>query len=256
MLNYADFTRFAPSAKSVRWGTLLGLPINWTLFAFTSVIVSAGSLSLYGTVIFDPASIFSKLSNSVLLFVGAFLLVFAAVGVNVVANFVSPAFDFANVWPARISFRTGGIITAILALASLPWKLYSSPIAVNYFLGALGAMLGPLFAIMIVDYYVVRRRKVDTRALFSPGPDGRYHYKRGTNYVALAAFIPSACIAVIVAVVPTFANAAPFSWYIGALVAGMTYWFLATGPMKDAVSRSLEAHPETASTRAPTTQEA
>ena len=118
MLNYADFTRFAPTRRSVAWGTLWGVPVNWTVFALTSVLVSAGSLSLYGKALFDPADIFAKLSNSVLLLFGGVLLIVAALGVNIVANFVSPAFDLANVRPQHIDFRRGGLIAAVLFAAA------------------------------------------------------------------------------------------------------------------------------------------
>lgn len=229
MVNYSDFTRFAPSSQSVKWGTIWGVPVNWTVFALTSVLVSAGSLALYGKVLLDPAEIFAKLSNPVLLLVGAVLLIIAAVGVNIVANFVSPAFDFSNVWPSRISFRTGGVIAAVVSLVSLPWKMYSSPAVINYFLGALGAMMGPLFAIMIVDYYLIKRQRFDIDSLFSTDPRGQYYYNRGINFAAVSAFLPGAVIAIIIAVVPAFSLVAPFSWYIGVLIAGATYYGLAKG---------------------------
>jgi len=243
MLNYADFTRFAPSQRSVAWGTLWGVPVNWTVFALTSVLVSAGSLSLYGSVLFDPADIFAKLSNPVLLVFGGALLIIAALGVNIVANFVSPAFDLANVWPRRISFRKGGLIAAVLALASLPWKMFSSPVAVNYFLGALGAMIGPLFAIMVVDYYLVRRRQVSIRDLYQPDPSGRYYYRRGVNPVAVASFVPAAIVSISVSTLPVFSAAAPFSWYFGVLLAGSLYATLARGPLASYVSTAVAPEP-------------
>ncbi|TWP33232.1 NCS1 family nucleobase:cation symporter-1 [Leekyejoonella antrihumi] len=226
MVNYADFTRFAPSQKSVRWGTIWGVPVNWTIFAVTSVVVSAGSLSLYGKVLLDPAEIFAKLSNAALLLVGALLLIVAAVGVNIVANFVSPAFDFSNAWPQKISFRTGGVITAIISLVSLPWKLYSTPAVINYFLGALGAMMGPLFAIMVVDYYLIKARKFDIDDMFSTDTGGRYYYRHGVNYDAVYSFVPAAVISIILAVVPAFSLVAPFSWYAGVLIAAALYYGL------------------------------
>lgn len=243
MLNYADFTRFAPTRRSVAWGTLWGVPVNWTVFALTSVLVSAGSLSLYGKALFDPADIFAKLSNSVLLLFGGVLLIVAALGVNIVANFVSPAFDLANVRPQHIDFRRGGLIAAVLALASLPWKLFSSPVAVNYFLGALGAMIGPLFAIMVVDYYFIRDRKVSIEDLYRPDPSGRYYYIRGVNPVAVAAFVPAAVVSVIVSTVHTFSSAAPFSWYIGVVLGGALYGALARGPLARHLRNALDPEP-------------
>lgn len=224
MLNYADFTRFAPTAKAVRRGTFWGAPVNWTVFAITSVIVSAGCVAVYGKALLDPADIFAHLSSPVLLLAGALLLIVAAVGVNIVANFVSPAFDLSNAWPRRISFRTGGLVTALIALASLPWKMYSTPVIVNYFLGAIGAMIGPLFGIMIVDYFLVRRRHVVITDLYNSSQGSRYYYWHGINPRALAAFVPAATLAILVAILPAWSLAAPYAWYVGTAVAGLAYF--------------------------------
>lgn len=224
MLNYADFTRFAPSKSSVRRGTFWGVPVNWALFVLTSVIISTGTKAVYGKPILNPADIFEKLNNPLLLLVGAGLLIFAAVGVNIVANFVGPAFDLSNVAPKRISFRTGGIITALVALASLPWKMYSTPVVINYFLGGLGALIGPLFAIMVVDYYLVKRQNVVISELYMPNSGSRYFYTKGVNLRAVSAFVPAAVVSIVVALVPAFSDAAPFAWYISAVIAGALYW--------------------------------
>ena len=191
------------------------------------MIVSAGSVAVYGKALLNPADIFARLSAPALLLVGALLLIIAAIGVNIVANFVSPAFDLANVWPSRISFRTGGLITALIALASLPWKMYSTPVVVNYFLGALGAMIGPLFGIMIVDYFLIRRGNVVLADLYNPAPGSRYYYWRGINPHALAAFLPASMLAILVAMLPAWSVAAPFAWYVGTGGAALLYYALA-----------------------------
>ncbi len=169
MLNFCDFSRFAPDQKTVRRGNFWGLPINSTAFALLSVIVTAGSMQVFGEAITDPAALLAKVHNTPVLIVGALTFAIATMGVNIVANFVSPAYDLANIWPKRITFTIGGMISAVAALCVPPWKLYSSPTVVNYFLGGLGAFLGPLFGIMIVDYYLIRRGKVDVDQLFVDG---------------------------------------------------------------------------------------
>lgn len=226
MLNYADFTRFAPDHKAILRGSFWGVPINWVVFALTSVIVSAGTLAVYGQSILNPGDIFNHLSNDALLLVGALLLVLAAVGVNIVANFVSPAFDLANVWPKRISFTRGGVITAVVALASLPWKLYTTPVVINYFLGGLGALIGPLYGVMVVDYFVLRGRRVAVEDLYIPDARSQYFYRGGVNPKAVAAFVPAAVLAVLVAIVPAFSAAAPFAWFVGAGAAALFYFLL------------------------------
>lgn len=227
MLNFCDFSRFAPDRKSIRRGNFWGLPINFTAFAMVSIIVTAGSYAMFGEIITDPAHIIAKVPNTFVLVIGALMFAVATMGVNIVANFVSPAYDLANLAPKYISFRTGGIISAVAAVVVLPWNLYSSPAVVNYFLGGLGALLGPLFGVMIVDYWLLRRARINIPDLYTEHPDGEYIYRRGFNPRALAAFVPASALGVIIALVPVFEPLAPFSWFIGALGAAVLYYLVA-----------------------------
>jgi NCS1 family nucleobase:cation symporter-1 len=241
MLNFSDFARFAPSKRSVVIGNFWGLPVNFTAFIFTSVVVSAASAAVYGKPILDPAEILGKLDNSLLLLVGAAVFVLATVGVNIVANFVSPAFDLANVWPRYINFRRGGIIAAVLSLLTVPWKLFGSPQIVTYFLGTLGALLGPFFGVMIVDFFVLRRQKVKIEDLYLPTPESDYYFRRGVNPRAIVAFVPASIVSLILADVPYFHRITPFSWFIGAALAGLIYYSIARGHVRPA-RRAPQVH--------------
>jgi NCS1 family nucleobase:cation symporter-1 len=225
MLNYCDFSRFAPDQRAVRRANFWGLPVNFTAFAIVSVIVTAGTITVFGKAITDPVLIVGKIHNTATLVIGALVFIVATIGINIVANFVSPAYDLANVAPKHIDFQRGGLISALLALVVLPWKLYSSPVAVNYFLGSLGAFLGPLFGIIMVDYYLIRRERVDMVDLYRED-GGRYHYKHGVNPRALIAFIPSAAVAAVIALDSYFSTASAFSWFIGAVPAATIYYLI------------------------------
>lgn len=227
LLNFCDFSRFAPSVKAVRTGNFWGLPVNFSAFALVSVTVTAGSLAVYGKAITDPVLLVAQNHNKAVLILAAITFTVATIGINVVANFVSPAFDIANLWPAKVSFRTGGFITAGLALVVMPWKLYSTPVIINYFLGTLGAFLGPLFGIMMLDYYLTRKQVVVTADLYRPEPGGEYYYVKGVNPNAIIAFVPAAAIAAVIALVHMFGKEAPFSWVIGAAL-GSVFYFAAT----------------------------
>jgi NCS1 family nucleobase:cation symporter-1 len=123
----------------------------------------------------------------------------------------------------------------VLGLVITPWNLYNSPVVVNYFLGGLGALLGPLFGVIMADYWLLRKARVNVPALYTEDADAEYHYRRGYNPRAVAAFLPSAAIAVVVALVPFFHAAAGFSWFIGAVVAAALYAVVAdrAGPIRD-----------------------
>ena len=227
LLNFCDFSRFAPDRKTVVRGNFWGLPVNFLAFAVVTVGVTAGSIAVFGEAITDPVEIVSRIDNIWVTVIGAVTFIIATIGINVVANFVSASYDLANVAPRFITFRRGGVISAVIAVLIVPWNLYSSPVAINYFLGGLGALLGPLFGVIFVDYFLVRRQQVCVEELYIDDPRSRYYYRRGWNPKALTAFAPAAAVALIVALVPVFSDFAPFSWFVGVAVAGAIYLAIA-----------------------------
>ena len=232
MLNFSDFARYAPNRRSIVRGNMWGLPLNWTAFAVTSVIVSAASVKVYGAAVLDPADLLKKVDNDVIFLLGSVVFVVATIGVNIVANFVSASFDISNINPRRISFQRGGIITAIVSVLVMPWNLYSSPAVIAYFLGTLGALLGPFFGILAVDYFLVRRQIFSVRDLYMPNSSSIYFYDKGINGLAVKAFVPSAVVALVIALVPVFSLLAPFGWFIGAPLAAVIYYFMAKDKVK------------------------
>lgn len=230
MLNFSDFARYSPDRKSIVVGCAWGLPINWTLFAVTSVVTTAAAAQVLNAdmnQIKDPGVLLEHVDNSIMFYSFTIAFVFATIGVNIVANFVSAAFDISNINPRRISFRTGGLITAIVSIIVTPWNYFNNPVIVGYFLGSLGALLGPFFGILVVDYYLVRKQKFSVRHMYLPTPESIYYYNNGVSRYALYALIPSAIVALCVALLPAFSGIKDFGWFIGAPLAGIIYFFLA-----------------------------
>jgi NCS1 family nucleobase:cation symporter-1 len=228
LLNFCDFSRFAPNRRAVRVGNFWGLPVNFIAFSIVSVVVTAGSVAVYGKAIFDPIQLVARMNNTAVAVIGAITFAVATIGINIVANFVSPAYDLSNVAPKYVDFKRGGLITAIAALLVLPWKVYGSPVAVQYFLGGLAAFLGPLFGIIMADYYLRRHGRVNVTELYRATPDAEYYYQRGWNRLAVTAFVPAAAVAAVVALIPgsvvaLFGQLAPFSWFIGAVLGAGLY---------------------------------
>lgn len=215
MLNFADFTRFSPSRRAVLKGNRLGLPLNATAFVIVSVVIALASAKVYGKAVTDPIQLVQRISSVPILLVACIAIAGSAVGINIILNFVSPAYDIANVNPKRLSFRHGGVITAVLALLIMPWKIYSSPVAVNLFVGGVGALMGPLFGVIIADYYIIRKAQVDVDELYRAETDTRYFYTRGTNMNTVIALVPASVITLVIALLPAFSAMAPFSWPIG-----------------------------------------
>lgn len=245
MLNFSDFARYAPSARSMVLGNALGLPLNWTAFAMTSVLCSAAAIEVYGEAFHDPGDLLARIDNDLVFYVVSIGFIVATIGVNIVANFVSAAFDLSNVHPKHISFRVGGIVAVIASIVVTPWNLYGSPTAITYFLGSLGALLGPFFGILVLDYFYYKRSRVDLRDLYSPKEEGRYYYQRGFNMNAVVAFIPAALVALAIALLPfeLCRELAPFSWFIAAPLGALCYWAVmsARGERPDPVVAQADA---------------
>lgn len=185
-LNISDFTRYARSQRDQAAGQALGLPATMTLYSFIGVAVTSATVVIFGEVIWDPIVLLTKLKNPVTLVVALIALSLATLATNIAANVVSPANDFSNLWPSKISFRTGGLITGLLGILIQPWRLVADPTGYIFtWLVGYSALLGPIGAILIADYYVIRRTRLNLHALYAP--DGAYWYVKGWNPVALIA---------------------------------------------------------------------
>jgi NCS1 family nucleobase:cation symporter-1 len=218
MLNFGDFSRYGRSFRAVRTGNLLGLPVNFLAFSILVVITSSLTIPVFGELITDPVQTVARIDSTFAIVLGALTFTIATIGINIVANFISPAFDFSNVSPQRISWRAGGMIAAVGSVLITPWNLYNNPDVIHYTLEILGAAIGPLFGVLIADYYLVRRQRVDVDAMFTMSPEGRYWYRRGYNPPALVATAVGAVVAVVPVLWthgPGMHTTAQYSWFIG-----------------------------------------
>ena len=179
LLNFGDFARFAKTERAMKTGNFLGLPLNFFVFAIVTVIVTAGTVNVFGEAIMDPVAIVERIHNPFVVFLGSVTFIVATMGINIVANFVSPAYDIANLYPEKISFRTGGLITSILSVVVCPWIFVSSPEAITVFVGVFGSVLGPMYGIMVADYYLVKRQQVRLGRPLHPVARGIPALRRG-----------------------------------------------------------------------------
>ncbi|MEU2133950.1 NCS1 family nucleobase:cation symporter-1 [Streptomyces sp. NPDC018352] len=232
VLNFCDFTRSARSRGSIVRGNVIGIPVNMLFFAVIVAVLSGAQFKLDGRVITSPTDIVRTIPNMFLLAIASLALIALTVAVNLMANFVAPIYALVNLFPQRLNFRRAGMVSAVVGLVILPWNLYNSPVVVNYFLGGLGALLGPLFGVIMADYWPLRKARVNVPDLYSDAAQGDYHYRHGFNPRAVWAFVPSAAIAVVVALVPFFSAVAGFSWFVGAILAAVLYAAIADRNMQ------------------------
>lgn len=224
-LNFCDFSRYAKDKATVRKGNLWGLPINLVLFSLVAGITTIAAFKVYGEVLLHPEQISAKFDSWFLALLAALTFAVATLGINVVANFVSPAFDFANVFPRKVSFKTGGYIAAGIALVLYPFAPWEGNAAT--FVGAIGATMGPLLGIILVDYYLIAKGEVNVEALYHE--DGEYRYQGGWNTNAL---IATAVGALFSSILPNFTRLLPswwgiYGWFFGVAIGGAVYYALA-----------------------------
>jgi NCS1 family nucleobase:cation symporter-1 len=221
-LNIPDFTRYAKSQKAQMIGQALGLPATMALYSFIGVAVTSASVVLFGEPVWDPVDLLGRFHQPTVAFIALIALLLATLSTNVAANVVSPSNDFSNLNPRRISFRTGGVITGLLGIAMMPWKLLSDLSAYVFgWLVGYSALLGPIAGIMIADYFLVRRAKLKVDDLYRR--EGLYEYDRGVNRRALGALLVGIAVALSGLVIPGLRILYDYAWFVGFAVAGGIY---------------------------------
>ena len=243
-LNIPDFTRYCRSQRDQAWGQIIGLPTTMTLFCFIGVAVTSATVVIFGEAIWDPVDLVARLESPVVVVISLVALTIATLSTNIAANVVSPANGFANLAPSRITFRIGGLITGVIGIAIMPWRLLDN-LGDYIFTWLIGysALLGPIAGIMLCDYFVLRRTRLDAAALYDA--DGPY---AGVNRRAI--------VTLVIAVLPNlpgFYNAASktstfpaffdqiysYAWFVGIGLAILIYWLLMRGRAQPAADEDL-----------------
>ena len=217
-LNIPDLSRYARDQRAQIWGQFLGLPTTMTLFAFIGVAVTSASAVIFGEPIWDPVQLLSRLENPVVIIISLFALLVATITTNVAANVVAPANGFANLWPSKIDFARGGIITGIIGIVIMPWKLLENADRYIGWLIAYSGFLGPIAGIFIADYWVIRRARLSLPDLYAS--DGIYG---SWNVRALIALAIGVAIALVGLVVPALRVLYDYAWFAGFGAAFVTY---------------------------------
>ncbi|RKR07501.1 NCS1 family nucleobase:cation symporter-1 [Kushneria sinocarnis] len=234
-LNFGDFARYCKSERSVRSGNFWGLPVNFLVFSIITVVVVSGTPAVFGEMLTDPVETVSRIDSATAAALGVLTVLAATVGINIVANFVSPAFDFSHVAPSKISWRAGGMIAAVGSVLLTPWNLFNNPVLIHYTVDVLAALIGPIYGIVLMDFYRLRRQQIDTRALYDGSPGSTYHYTGGTNPEAVKALLVAGVVSVIISMAP-LGDLSHFSVFIGGGLAAISYALFSGYWLGDAVA--------------------
>jgi len=230
-LNIPDFTRYTKSQKSQILGQVVGLPPTMTLFSFIGIIVTGATVIIFGTAIWDPVVLVTKMGSPTVVVISMIALLLATLSTNLAANVVSPANGFSNIAPRLISFRTGALITTVIGVLIMPWRLVNdmSDYIFTWLMGY-SALLGPIVGIMLCDYFFIRKTNIDPEELYQA--DGPYS---GVNWRAMIVLVLA-----ILPNLPGFINAAShksifpttfdtiyhYAWFVGVFIAVVLYYLL------------------------------
>jgi len=224
-LNICDFTRYAKSQRAHTTGQAIGLPLTMTVYSFIGVAVTSMTVTIFGSAIWDPVELAGRMGSPLTVAVALVGVIVATLTTNVAANVVSPANAFSNAWPRGISFRTGGIITGVLGIAMMPWKLLANYETYLYtWLVGYSGFLGPIAGILICDYFVLRKKIVLVEDLYERG--GFYEYSGGFNWAALGALAIGCGAAFVGLVYPPLRWLYDFAWFVGFGVSFVAYYGL------------------------------
>jgi NCS1 family nucleobase:cation symporter-1 len=229
-LSIPDFSRYARSQKDQVIGQAVGLPLTMALFAFIGAAVTSATVVIFGERIADPIALLARIGGPVMIVLSMLGLSIATLTTNIAANVVAPANGFSNLAPHRISFKQGAVITAVIGILIMPWRLYNDAAAYIFtWLIGYGALLGPVAGIMIADYFLVRRGILVVNDLYRRGAS--YEYVHGVNWVAIAALVLGVAPSLpgFVAALggrqaaPLFAGLYNWAWFVGFLIATVVY---------------------------------
>ena len=248
-LNIPDFTRYARSQRSQAMGQAMGLPTTMTAFAFIGVAVTSATIVIFGEAIWDPVVLVTRIGGPVVIICATLVVLAAQLHTNMAANVVSPANDFSHLSPRRISFVAGGLITALVGIVMMPWKLYSGAAAYIFtWLIGYSSLMGALGGILIVDYWILRKQRLSVPDLFQER--GAYTYWRGVNPRAIAALTVA-----VLPVIPGFLRAATtpggnvanpnffdqlygYAWFVTFFLSSTFYYLLMRGSFANRHSTS------------------
>jgi len=227
-ISIADITRYASTQKDQVAGQFIGLPATMMLYSFVGIFVTCAAIINFKDVLiaddapWDPVSLISRFKNPMVVIIAQIFMLIATLSTNIAANVIAPSNAFSNLWPKRISFRTGGMITGIIGILIMPWWLLNE---ISGFLIFVSGLLGPVLGILIADYYFVREKRLELAELYKE--EGIYSYgKTGFNKAAMIALLIGVFLALIGYWVPALNFLYSLSWFTGFIISFILYIIL------------------------------
>jgi len=227
-LSIADITRYASSQAAQVKGQFIGLPGTMMLYSFVGIFVTFAAIINFNDILiandapWDPIALIAKFDNVWVVVIAQIFMIIATLSTNIAANVIAPANAFSNLFPKKISFRVGGVITGLIGIIIFPWLLLNE---IQSLLIDVSAILGPVLAILVCDYYLIRKKEVQLADLYKT--NGIYAYGgSGFNKAAILSFLIGAFIAIGGKWIPAMQHLYALSWFSGFIISFVLYYFL------------------------------
>lgn len=226
-ISIADITRYTATQRNQIAGQFIGLPGTMALFSFVGIFVTCAALINFQDILiaddapWDPVSLLGKFENPLVVVVAQIFMIIATLSTNIAANVIAPANAFSNILPSKLSFRTGGMIAAVVGIIIMPWWLLDK---IQWLLILVSSFLGPVLGILICDYFIIKKKELKLPELFNP--EGEYNFQSGFNPAAMIALSVGIIVAIIGLFVPSLSFLYTLSWFTGFATAFLIYYLL------------------------------
>ena len=235
IVNFGDFSRYAKNENEVNKGNL-SLLLNLLIFSFLAIFLVLGSsvffeknLIAVDRILTNPTDIIGKFDNTLLTFIALLFILVASTSTNLIANYIPSQNSIINFFPNRSSLRSSGIIIILLGfIFAVFWDPILSKIGILSFVDTLGSFFGPIAGVMLIDYYVIKNKKVINKDIFSSNKDGAYHYSGGWQIKSIYSLFIGFIFASATIWNAELRFLQPFSWIIGVVFSSITYYLLAS----------------------------
>jgi NCS1 family nucleobase:cation symporter-1 len=226
-ISISDITRQAKSQKDQIAGQFIGLPGTMVFYSFTGIFVTCAAVLAFPDILvaedapWDPVSLINRFDNPGVIIFAQIAMLIATLSTNIAANVIAPANAISNVFPKQISFRVGGVIAGLIGIVLCPWWLMNDISSLLIFISGL---LGPVLAVLLCDYFLIRKTELDISSLYRS--QGAYTYTKGYNLIALFSIVAGAIFAVIGKWVPQLVWIFNLSWFSGFIFTFILYYLL------------------------------
>ena len=233
IVNYGDFTRYVKNENELKKGNL-SLILNLLIFSFFAVFIVIGTdiflnknLENMERILTNPTDIIGKINNTELTVIVLFFIIFSSVSTNLIANYIPIQNVLLNLMPSKLNLKTSAFTITVLGFViGIFWLPLLSQIGILAFVDTFGAFFGPLFGVMVVDYYLVKKSILDNKDIFSLESNSLYFYSKGWHIKALYSIILGFIFAASTIWNVSLMNFHPYSWMIGAFISSLAYYLL------------------------------